>query len=341
MRRLAPWLLAPALSCSSPVATVPVPAAAPPKPEPPPRARDIIVLAREDGLFELDTSGVVRRRISSVRGSIAPRFVPNTNDLVFLTRAGAGPDSPIAALHRLRLDTGASDVIAFLAPTTYADERPLRAEAESDVTIDQSGERLCINLFDRNVNMASCWIHFEVDLNRRRVKPTAVHWDTVRCGPAPTPVATPNHCVDPVSPRPAKTEWPHSVRMIDDISTLFLFKGKVKVRPLGDFVVAATSPSGRWEALKGHREEGDYIHFHAVLFDRASGEFYPLGKEVWPAPIEAKELAGPADALSDRAGDVVGETPLRWIGPDALVLGKALYLPAARRRVALDGDIAF
>ena len=117
---------------------------------------------------------------------------------------------------------------------------------------------------------------------------------------------------------------------VDKAATLT--KRGQKIAPLGDYAAAATSSSGRYVALRGHRDEADAVHFLVVLVDLDTGEITPLGKRAWPAAIDPKLLVGPRDGLAALAEDTVAETPLRWVSADARSSsGRSSALPGARR----------
>jgi hypothetical protein len=217
----------------------------------------------------------------------------------------------------------------------------LDVQDDEGVIVDASGDRVCVDLLDRNVNMASCWLWLGIDLGSSAVERASVAWNDVTSGPASAPVREPNRCkaagaaaaLAPASTRPYRIE----TGGVDKAATLT--KRGQKIAPLGDYAAAATSSSGRYVALRGHRDEGDAVHFLVVLADLDTGEITPLGKRAWPAAIDPKLLVGPRDRLTALAEDTVAETPLRWVSADALLVGQVLYFPAARRAVAVDGSL--
>ena len=77
------------------------------------------------------------------------------------------------------------------------------------------------------------------------------------------------------------------------------------------------SPSGRWLVLSGDQEDGDYIHRGLVLFDRESGEVYPLVlRRSWPSPLRPVGKHNPPRIKTPiaKAAPAVGETDVRWLG---------------------------
>jgi hypothetical protein len=105
------------------------------------------------------------------------------------------------------------------------------------------------------------------------------------------------------------------------------------------------SPSGRWLVLGGDIEEGDYIHRRIVLFDRESGDVFPIRTKpgAWPSPLAGSGARPPFAIALPETASVVGESDVRWLGEDEtselLVVDELLVRPRGAS-FSVDGNVA-
>jgi hypothetical protein len=285
-----------------------------------------LVAARENGLYEIGPDGRDVRRLSATPAQ-HPRWQVPGRRILFLTR-------DTSEVRSLDLVTAKEQVVARIRPkigcprsivgSTAGDSTvDLGIQEHADFTVD--GDRACLELMDRNSNMASYLVNVRIDLA------TGATTDTVSIAPAECKLArreAPPRCVG------------HPAPIVDLDRTL------EHAGPAG-FTVQSWSPSGRWVVLRGNDEEGDSMHFQIVLYELATRNTFPiLGEhlehgDAWPQPLRAVQLAKDAEDLAPLVGDVVGETPIHWLpGPDdRLVVDEYLVVPGVR--IAHAGQLAY
>jgi hypothetical protein len=324
---------------SAPPIVVPPETRAPAKPveaapsSGPPTTQARFVVAGKDGVFVLDAAGG-RRRVGKAKDAAAPRFVPGRRAIVFLHAN--------TEFVELDLETGVERVVAgpwrVVLECPRAPSVSLELQADDDVKLDVDGRHACVALWDRNLNMASFGVSIRADLVAHTFEARA----ELGCTDAETDVRT--VCNEGVEPRAVPAEHPYALD--EKASVLRSPSGAVWVR-FADWAVHAKSPSGRWLVMRGNVEEGDYIHFNLFVVDLLTGAVWPVPERVpgtktaWPAELNGDELADPSrKRLGARAGDYVGESTVRFVEPDVLVVGELLLLLTDQRVIELDGDLA-
>src|SRR5262249_21146500 len=107
--------------------------------------------------------------------------------------------------------------------------------------------------------------------------------------------------------------------------------------------LASPDPSGRWQLFSGNSDEGgDYVTRQLLLFDRKTGHLFPVVKGAWPKPISAQKLRSLDSEGMSKLGalDVAGESDVRWLGPEMLLIDTTLIC-VGQPSVELHGDVAF
>jgi len=174
-----------------------------------------------------------------------------------------------------------------------------------------SSNAVCMTLMDRNANMANVAIDVRVDL----ASGAALH-RVIQGGEC---VAKPPKWKDCAAPAAAGAKWAP-------------FRGAAGIDE------GLVSPSGRWSVLSVLKDDsGDYIYRSLFLLDRRGNRVFPIVKGPFPAPIPLADLA----RTRDEAGtvDAVGESAVRWLDHDALLVDSLLVVPE-RGGVEIEGDVA-
>jgi hypothetical protein len=258
-------------------------------------------------------------------------------------------------LVRISLHDGSRTLIATLpafrcsndAPDTWQD---LDVQDALDFRFDASGNMACLDLMDRNANMADVSLKVRVELDSGSIQ----RW---------LGVGEPE-CIAPAGVshgEPSDEEWCGFERVSDDApepTASFAFDyddetGWVKrvtgeptnYAQLPDYMREKLSPSGRWLVLGGDIQEGDYIHRSLVLFDRAEGSLYPVlaAPGPWPLPLTAAKAVDAVKAPSEGMADVVGESDVRWlsVSPDSeLLIVDQLVISPLKGSWAFEGELA-
>lgn len=96
--------------------------------------------------------------------------------------------------------------------------------------------------------------------------------------------------------------------------------------------VRAVSPAGRWLLLQGPELTASSVYYYWLLFDRRTGDVYPLPDEAtarWPAPMGPRAFAAPGDELRSLSYTA---RPFRWhpSGEDLFQVGQLLIRPGER-----------
>jgi len=223
---------------------------------------------------------------------------------------------------------------------------------ETDFQVDADQGRACLSLMDRNINMAEVGVEVVVDLKTGKVR----RWLSLGEGschpPKDVTIGTPrpsegcavsSHGVPNIGEDPKGFSF-HATNVEDDVVIEGTSPGRLRVP---SYQRAGDSPSGRFELLRGEQEDGDYIHFKALVFDRQTGELFPVTEEAgsWPKPLPAVGNKGRRHIKTpvEESGDLVGETPLHWLGPpehEVLRVDKSILVPHARI-FTLPGDLIF
>jgi hypothetical protein len=304
----------------------PLPPASAASAEPPreatttPGAPPTLVVADEHGVREVGYDGTVVRTLTKTPAQ-RPRFVPGGKDIVFYTR-------PQGELRRISLETGGEHSVAVL-PRTFktCDRMPsyppghvfllgdLDVQGDEDFAVDAAGTRACMTLMDRNANMLNVRIELEIDLSsgvvRHRVQ---IGGDCTKAK------AAWRGCEGAREPPPRAAPFP--------------------LASLGEgpeLTEEAVAPGARWSVLSVPGDVADYVYRSLFLLDRERKRIFPIVAGPFPAPL----APGEASRNKDGRGTVyaVGETPVRWLGGDALLVGGLLVLPG-QRGVDVGGEVA-
>ena len=96
--------------------------------------------------------------------------------------------------------------------------------------------------------------------------------------------------------------------------------------------VRSISPSGRWLLLQGPELMASSVYYYWLMFDRRTGDVYPLPKQAttrWPAPMGPRAFAAPDDALKPLSYTA---RPFRWRpgGRDVFQVDQLLIHPGER-----------
>ena len=102
--------------------------------------------------------------------------------------------------------------------------------------------------------------------------------------------------------------------------------------------VRAVAPSGRWVLLTGNEQSEDYIHFDALLLDTGKHELFPLRAGRWPRPLSAAQR-GELERIGDKTTGIVGESDVRFLEGDILVMDELVVVPE-QRIFKIGGDVA-
>lgn len=292
------------------------------------------MIARKDGVFVLDQSWEPRR-LSSTPDAAAPRFLSGRRAIIFLQAN--------RRLMELDLETGVERAVAgpWSTVVTCAGSPAveLSLQTDQDVVLDAQRARVCIELMDRNLNMASHVVSIRVDLAAQKFEMRSTFGCSARraasafdCGPRW------------VEPAPAASDFPYA---FDQGACVVRSTSGTSFGKFVDWSIHAVSPSGRWVVIRGNTEDADYIHFNLLVVDRLKGVVLPVPnrepgvKTAWPAPLHRGDLDNPSrQRLGTRAGDFVGESTVRFAEPDTLVAGDLLFLLDVEKVVELDGELA-
>lgn len=288
---------------------------------------ETLVVAGEGGVREVGLDGKTLRTISRERAS-HPRRMPDGKSLLYLVPSKA-------ELRRMDLATGTSIKVAALPRSFRICKQPqqdaeqilqfaeLDVHSARDFVLDKSGEAACLELMDRNINMASVIINLRVPL--------------VGGGKVQRAISMPHNCPGPKLPacEPASSAVAVPPAGAYDLEDGWLVAGKKRVVKLGkgDFHTDAVSPGGTWAVISGNIEQGDYIYRSAYLLSRRDGTIRTVGKRGVVLPNkQLRTMDAPSES-------VVGETPIRWISDEVLLIGSKLVFPG-KGLVELSGEVA-
>ncbi|HEY3496470.1 MAG TPA: hypothetical protein VGK73_17345 [Polyangiaceae bacterium] len=289
------------------------------------------MVAGKDGVFELDARGAVKRRIGTLSGAAAPRFLPGGRSLLVLQAN--------ERLVELELATGEERTLSgpWTASIACAGAEPVEVGLQADDALElaSDGRHVCLELSDRNTNMASYVLSLRANLARRTFE---ARW-TLGCDTAKSLERF--RCTTEDEPQPRAAGFGYD----------FDSSGRLLERPLGSdgdgWSFAAASANERWLVLRGNQEDGDYIHFNLLVVDRQRGAVFPVPEAyvtaapIWPAPLTSADLADPSrERLGTRAGDFVTESSIRFLDGDRLVIDDLLLFLNDERIVRIPGDPA-
>jgi hypothetical protein len=318
-----------------------------------------LIVGSERGLDAYGLDGVHRRTISP-GAALHPRWFDADSVIVLAPRdpqtLGAG-----ARLQRISLADGRRRELAVLPPFACEPRSsepsdspfasfpyPLDLQDGSDFELSLSAGLVCLQLLDRNINMASVVLDVRVDLRTGRVERWLSVGEDVCTPPRDVRLGSaPNECSEAPPPAasaaPARAypyDMPHADGRVIQTSP----QGEHTALQLGsDYSAELYSPSRRWLVLGGDTEEGDYLYRRLSLLDRENGRVYPIVPgAAWPEPLEPTRGSPPTLPPIERAVLEPRETDVRWLGgPDTelLVVGHAIVRPGVGS-FAIDGSIA-
>lgn len=288
---------------------------------------ETLFVAGEQGVREVALDGKTLRTVSSEKVS-NPRRMPDGKSLLYLV-----PGKP--ELRRMDLETGASSKVATLPRSFRLCKLPanesettfkftdLNIQSAGDFVIDKSGKAACMELMERNFNMADVIINLRVPL--------------LGSGKAQWAASLPDGCPGPklAACEPARQTPAVPPAAPYDLDAGWLVAGKKRVIKLGrgDFKVDSVSPGGFLAVIGGNIDEGDYIHRTLYLLDRRDGTIRTIGKK---SVVLTQKLLSTMDAESESA---VGETTIRWINDEVLLIDSKLVYPG-KGLVELGGKVA-
>lgn len=312
-----------------------------------------LLVGHDSGLAEYDLDGALVR-VHTETAAIRPRVLP---------------DGTVLFLHRhqgdyalVELSTDGSERVVAAVPTGFDHDSCESIAEESDYLsvhsdwgfrVDVEAGVACIDIADRNDNMADLQVSARIDLNTGAVD-SGVAMDMTEACPE-TAVA----CEGEVSRRDARPEpsatfawswdadgarlYPTEPRDGAEAIHVCLPDTDMADETAREFDCASEesrSRSGRFVLVSGLLSEGDYIHRQLYIVDLATGELLRLEPESDQfATIAAEEVM-----TDDYTGlDVVGESDIRWVGDgvrDRLWVDGRLLDPAGRRVTEIGGDLA-
>jgi hypothetical protein len=291
-------------------------------------AADSLYVAGEKGVREVGLDGSTVRALTHTPARW-PRLLPGGKALLYVA-------TDKGELRRVALDGGADSKVAALpasatvcAPTGDAEPgrvfelHELGVQEDADFIIDRGGGAACLSLKDRNVNMLNIDVHVRVELGSGKMA-SAIFFPE---GCPGAPVADCEAAAAPPPPAPAAAPW--------DVKDGWLVHDGKKVARLGqgEFGVETVAPGGRWAVIHGPNVEADYIHRSLYLLERSTGVLRAIDAKATIIPRKRWRK------MTVETLDAVGESTIRWLGADVLLVDQALVFPGKGLR-ELDGDVA-
>jgi hypothetical protein len=296
---------------------------------------DSFIVAGEEGVQEIGVDGTMRRSLTSHPDASRPRLTPDGKSVIFLSkghiwevpRAGGEPRD----VAEIKLPT--KEDCTFEEPEEGATDY---VQDDYSFWLSPDGKRACVQLQDRNINMASLIYLSAVDLATGKTE--SVYTLGEECGEVDFDEAMKQlACPFPTGD---KAKPPASAYRLDE-GKLIGPNGVVKME-LGEDIISGEeiSPSGRWQVVGMHQEEGDYIYRMLVILDRKEGTFHPVKESrTWPKALTDEDLEDD-QVLGELTMTGTGEQNVKWYPGDRLVLGSYLVVPG-ERIVEAGGDVAF
>lgn len=348
-----------------------------------PAPRELIV-ADQAGLsaYQWDGSG---KRTVSAGSTLHPRRFDASSVLALAVDSGRDLAGG-ARLERISLLDGTRRVLAQLppfacgtppvAPTPEGVPPPAAAQpgpggvevatldvqTTSEFKVDAAKQVACLDLMDRNTNLATLGMRVRVDLTSGKV----MRWMTLGaedcqlpadvlpgvpedddvCNAilqgAPPALEARGDAAQSAPSAPLSTPYPFGFD--DERVTQLDAAGKATAKvSIEGYEVELASPSGRWLLLGGDSEEADYMYRRLVLLDRQSGELFALQGEPGPFPKALKAQGKRLRTPIRGAARLQFEADVRWLGDSAeselLVLGELLVRPG-ERAFSVAGELA-
>jgi hypothetical protein len=327
-----------------------------------------LLLAGKSGLQEVDLAGRVVRTVTKARLRY-PRLAGAASVMAVAADKKIDWNGSAVRLVRIDLGTGAATTVAKIAPFRCVPPAqpeaaeagagggggeqggtqitPLALQTEDDFGLTADGKHACLRLMDRNLNMASVILDTRIDLSSGEVQRQIALGGDVCTATDEVPVVERGDLCSPGREHKAAAErrWPFrflagSVESTADLAGATAGSRK-RTRIQGLDSGEEVSPSGRWELVAGDREAGDSPSRAVALFDRETGQVFPIGGKPgsWPPAYgpDGKPPRAPKTIV------VVAEDEVRWLdtGPlaDALLVRGLLVLPG-KPSLKLTGDVA-
>jgi hypothetical protein len=255
------------------------------------------LVGSNEGLYAYTLDGshrlVSRGRARHPRWWKADAVLVADNDL----QGGAGANILVVSLPH-----GDRQTIAAIPPFSCGGDDSLNVSlwTGSDFLVDRKRGQVCIDLMDRNLNMAGIIVNVMIDAASGRVTRRLMMGEEgctpppdVRVGESPSkPPCSANQAqrtrVKPLGPFRFKRGVIR--RGAERIATH---------RALTHFTATEISPTGRWFLLESEPAEGDFIYRNLLLFDASTGAVHvvPTSPQWTPPPAVGWLDLGPSDAL--------------------------------------------
>lgn len=309
------------------------------------RADELVLhLASERGIKEV-TQELKPVRVVTKTGARWPRYVDGKKAILFfdskmqLRRVELAPDAPSErVVGKLPRTFKACKAFADVAAGQIIKTTELSVQDAGDFTVSRDSKHAYVTLQDRNINMVSVQIEFDVDLETGKVEHDMIFPECSKKKDEERPSAAATTPTPSEPPPATKPPEPPPYSPTYDVDGGWVVKldasgGKKKVSLLGDDFSIGTK-SGRWAVVRGNTSEGDYIHSEAYLFDRTEGKIYALAK--------GKARRVTPKAIRDHAAqtaDTVGESTIEWLSPTLLQVDQLLVVPGVGAK-EMAGDLA-
>ncbi|MET0389379.1 MAG: hypothetical protein ABW321_25620 [Polyangiales bacterium] len=230
---------------------------------------------------------------------------------------------------------------------------PLDVEGPDAFLVDRELGIACIDMMDRNINMANVAVDVRLDLRSGQLQSFLSVGDKQCKAPPHVKVGRPD------ADSACSTDDPNEGddESVDDGEYAFGFDSdrhwvwrrngttRVKHVIISEYQLESTSPSRRWQLIGGDVEEGDYIHRSVLLLDRQTGELFsvPPSPRAWSTSAPLVAAKGRLRTPVRDTADVVGESDVRWLGstPESeLLVIDHLVIAPGRAIFDVDGEIA-
>jgi len=331
-------------------------------PAAPAPARHELVVADAQGLSGHSWDGSSTRVIST-GPTLHPRWFGADHVLALAPKRGSELSGG-ARLEQISLVDGKRSTLAELPSFSCVPAKkpegnapapdPVRLDVQTtaDFQIDGDKHIACLDLMDRNTNLATLAVRVRVDLSSGQV----ARWLTLGAEdcqlPADMVAGVPPeddvcNTVMQFDPPPPAATAAFGFAFEDEQVTEAGTNGKPQpTATLEGYEEEQVSPSGRWLLLGGDPEEGDYMYRRLVLLDRSTGALFPLRGEPgsWPAALKPAGKRKTVRTPIQQAVLLEFEADVRWIGDSAeseLLVIRDLLVRPGERSFSVVGELAF
>jgi hypothetical protein len=300
------------------------------------------------------------KRMISKSPALYPRWLDKTNVLVFRakdeTNWGAG-----GVFERISLVDGKRTRVAKfpefsceLPAEVKEDTNPLPKglldlEDPEKFVIDESGERACVFLVDGDENSPEVNVSVEVDFKTGKVTLWLWVGQLASCLP-PKGVKSGDaqKCKPRHEPRPKSHVLETGIRFDFESEEIVEVRDSGTPAPrvrLPGYKGEGYSPSNRWFLLGGDEPEEETTSNFVVLFDRTTGQVYPIRSGTWPAPLQARGKTPPLRIHTpvSKTREEAQYSDLRWLGlseaSEVLVIDDLVVWPG-HRAFSVGGQVA-